>query len=156
MWRPVLTAPFNRDIEVAIMDDEGLHPVISPCRRVWDGWIKAETGDKVAVRPTHWRNLARIRGPRWIEAKDHKASPYSPQYGEDDWLLLSGRFVVGRVLHDHGAPQPNRFSWSLTGPHSPEALVEPHGTTGDLEAAKAALLASWRRWQEWAGVQDRD
>jgi hypothetical protein len=21
---------------------------------------------------------------------------------------------------------------------------------------RAALLASWRRWQEWAGMQDRD
>lgn len=55
MWNPVSTAPFDRDLELAVLDSEGPHSLIFPCRRVRSGWVKAETGERVDVRPTHWR-----------------------------------------------------------------------------------------------------
>ena|SRR4030088_1588599 len=94
--------------------------------------------------------------PRWIKTKDHKPTLYGPNYDENDWLMLSGRFVVGRVGPAGGSPVKGRFDWSLTGPHTPEAPVRIGGTADDIEGAKAALLSSWRRWQEWAELQDRD
>jgi hypothetical protein len=93
--------------------------------------------------------------PRWIKTKDYKPSNFLPISEDDDWLLLSGEFVVGRVLPP-GANRVGRlFNWSMTGPHGPKVPRPNRGSANDLESAKAALLASWRRWQEWAELQDR-
>ena len=91
--------------------------------------------------------------PRWIKTKDYKPSNFSPKSEDGDWLLLSGEFVVGRVLPP-GAVR-GLFNWSMTGPHNPKAPRPNRGSANDLESAKGALLASWRRWQEWAELQDR-
>jgi hypothetical protein len=93
--------------------------------------------------------------PRWIRTKDHKPLSSTPPYGQDDWLLISGNWVVGRVLPASGDPQRGRYKWSLTGPHTPEAPMPKGGTEPDAERAKDALLAAWRAWQFWAGMQDR-
>jgi hypothetical protein len=55
MWYPVLTAPFDRDLEIAIVDDTGVCAILFPCRRILGGWIKAESKRWINVRPTHWR-----------------------------------------------------------------------------------------------------
>jgi len=54
-WLKIETAPFERDLEVAVIDFDGPHPVVFPCRRVLGGWIKADSGRSVQLRPTHWR-----------------------------------------------------------------------------------------------------
>jgi len=41
-WKLIDTAPFNRDLELAVIDSKGTHPVASPCRRLTEsGWIDA-------------------------------------------------------------------------------------------------------------------
>jgi hypothetical protein len=55
MWQPVSIAPFDRDLELAVIDGAGPHALVFPCRRLLRGWIKAETGERIEVRPTHWR-----------------------------------------------------------------------------------------------------
>lgn len=93
--------------------------------------------------------------PRWVRTKEHSPGLFAPQHaGDDDWLLLSAGYVVGRVLAAAGHPEHGRFTWSLTGPHTPKAPVEIGGTVIGEEAAKSALLTSWRAWQEWAGMRD--
>jgi hypothetical protein len=54
-WQSITTAPFDRDLELAVIDGWGTHTVVFPCRRVVHGWIKAETKEPVNVHPTHWR-----------------------------------------------------------------------------------------------------
>jgi hypothetical protein len=54
-WFKIETAPFERDLEVAVVDFDGAHPVVFPCRRVLGGWIKATTGSPLNIHPTHWR-----------------------------------------------------------------------------------------------------
>jgi len=61
MWNPASTAPFDLDLELAVLDGEGAHSLIFPCRRVLSGWIKAETGERVDVRPTHWREWRKVQ-----------------------------------------------------------------------------------------------
>ena len=51
----MVTAPFDRDLELGVADSNGVRAIPFPCRRVLGGWIKAETETRVAVRPTHWR-----------------------------------------------------------------------------------------------------
>jgi hypothetical protein len=55
MWQQVSTAPFDRDIELAVIDDDGPHALVFACRRILNGWMKVETKERLDVRPTHWR-----------------------------------------------------------------------------------------------------
>ena len=61
MWHEISTAPFDRDLELAIIDATGVHAVAFPCRRELGGWIKPETKTRIEVRPTHWRVWATER-----------------------------------------------------------------------------------------------
>ena len=54
-WQSVLTAPYERDLEVAVIDKDGVHALISPSRRIEDGWVDAKTKRRLEVWPTHWR-----------------------------------------------------------------------------------------------------
>ena len=59
MWLPISTAPYERDLELAVMDKDEPHALVFPCRRVPGGWINAELRKWIDVRPTHWRE--------WVE-----------------------------------------------------------------------------------------
>jgi hypothetical protein len=54
-WHSISTAPFDRDLELAVIDREGPHALVFPCRRILGGWINAQTKRPVDIRPTHWR-----------------------------------------------------------------------------------------------------
>jgi hypothetical protein len=54
-WQTIATAPFDRDLELAVIDAEGQHALVFPCRRVLRGWVKAKSHSPVNVHPTHWR-----------------------------------------------------------------------------------------------------
>ncbi len=60
MWQPASTAPFDRDLQLAVIDSTGTHALVFPSRRILGGWIKAETKQRIDVQPTHWRD--------WTEA----------------------------------------------------------------------------------------
>lgn len=54
-WQLVASAPFDRDLELAVIDYDGVHALAFPSRRILDGWMKVGTGARIDVRPTHWR-----------------------------------------------------------------------------------------------------
>jgi hypothetical protein len=39
-WKPISTAPFDRDLELAVIDTDGPHALVFPCRRTLGGWLK--------------------------------------------------------------------------------------------------------------------
>ena len=55
MWQPISTAPFDRDLELAVIDSGEPHVLVFPCRRILSGWVNAETKSRIEVQPTHWR-----------------------------------------------------------------------------------------------------
>ena len=55
MWQEITAAPPDRDVEVAVIDKDGAHPLVVPCRRTLDGWIDAASRRRLDIRPTHWR-----------------------------------------------------------------------------------------------------
>jgi hypothetical protein len=57
-WHAISRAPFHRDLELAVLDTDGPHALVFPCRRILHGWVKAETRKTIDVRPTHWREWA--------------------------------------------------------------------------------------------------
>jgi len=65
MWQRISTAPFDRDLQLGVIEGEDVHALVFPCRRVADGWVSATTGQRVAVSPTHWRN--------WDESLSHSS-----------------------------------------------------------------------------------
>jgi hypothetical protein len=59
MWHVISTAPFDCDLEIALVDANGVHAILFPCRRVLGGWIKAEDKAPIKVHSTHWRDWAK-------------------------------------------------------------------------------------------------
>jgi hypothetical protein len=55
MWQPISSAPFNRDLELAVIDADGEHALAFPARRVANGWINATNERRIDVWPTHWQ-----------------------------------------------------------------------------------------------------
>jgi hypothetical protein len=54
-WQRILTAPFDRDLELAVINYGGVHALVFPCRRILGGWIDAVTKERIDVKPSHWR-----------------------------------------------------------------------------------------------------
>jgi hypothetical protein len=56
MWRPITTAPFDLDLELAVLEaaDEYI-ALVFPCRRIGDGWMNVTTKELIDIDPTHWR-----------------------------------------------------------------------------------------------------
>ena len=55
-WHPISTAPFNRDLQLSVIENGEAYALVFPCRRTANGWLTASTGRVVDVRPTHWRH----------------------------------------------------------------------------------------------------
>jgi len=55
MWESISSAPFNCDLELAVIDNDGPHALVFPCRRILGGWMNALTKERIEVHPTHWR-----------------------------------------------------------------------------------------------------
>ena len=55
MWQSIPSAPFDRDLELAVIDDDGTHALVFPCRRIAGGWVKVATRERLDINPTHWR-----------------------------------------------------------------------------------------------------
>lgn len=58
VWENISTAPFDRDLEVAVIEGDSLHALVFACRRTLGGWIRAKTRERLTVNPTHWRPWA--------------------------------------------------------------------------------------------------
>ncbi len=58
-WEPISTAPFDRDLELAVINYDGTHALAFPARRILGSWINAETKARIEVYPTHWREWQR-------------------------------------------------------------------------------------------------
>lgn len=56
MWQSISSAPFDRDLELAVIDGDGTHALVFPCRRIAWGWVKAKTRERLDIDPTHWRD----------------------------------------------------------------------------------------------------
>jgi hypothetical protein len=55
-WRDIATAPFDRAVELAVIDGD-ISVLGYPCLRHCDAWLEAETLRPVSVTATHWRYL---------------------------------------------------------------------------------------------------
>jgi hypothetical protein len=54
-WHPISTAPFDRNLQLSVIEREEVYPLVFPCRRTDSGWVHASTREPVFVNPSHWR-----------------------------------------------------------------------------------------------------
>lgn len=57
-WRRAADAPFDCDLELVVIDEDGEHALVFACRRIAEGWVKSDTRARLSVEPTHWRPWA--------------------------------------------------------------------------------------------------
>jgi len=60
-WNPISTVPLNRNVQVAVIDQQGIHQLVFPCVRIADGWLTAKTKQRIDLKPTHWREWVGTR-----------------------------------------------------------------------------------------------
>ena len=66
-WLPVSIAPFDRDLEVCVLDyDEIVHALVFPYHKDGAQWVDASNIRQADIQPTHWRT--------WTESQQ-KAEP---------------------------------------------------------------------------------
>ena len=54
-WEPIASAPFDSDLELAVVEGWRVHALVFACRRTTGGWVRASNRERVIVSPTHWR-----------------------------------------------------------------------------------------------------
>jgi hypothetical protein len=55
MWHEITTAPFDRDLQLSVIEGDDVHALVFACQRSLNGWINSKTKEIVLLRPTHWR-----------------------------------------------------------------------------------------------------
>ncbi len=61
-WQTASTAPFHRDVELAVIDRGRTNAFVSPCRRTARGWVDANSGRALDLAPSHWREWRKPPG----------------------------------------------------------------------------------------------
>ena len=55
-WLPVSIAPYDVDLEICIMDYDGIVQALAySCHRNGSEWVDASNKKRVDIQPTHWR-----------------------------------------------------------------------------------------------------
>jgi hypothetical protein len=57
-WRAASTAPLDRNVEVLVEGAARTYILKFPCRRTEAGWVNAIKSMRLAVEPTHWREIS--------------------------------------------------------------------------------------------------
>ena len=80
----------------------------------------------------------------YLILKRASASRTSGQWKEDDFDVLAGGVVVGRIMKAAASPVDAPWLWTLAFGHH-EDRTPTHGYAATREAAMAAFAKSWRR-----------
>ncbi|HLN09927.1 MAG TPA: hypothetical protein VK281_13365 [Xanthobacteraceae bacterium] len=54
-WRPIASAPFDRNVQVGVTSRNGILAIFFPCRRMNAGWINAIVKAPLLHEPACWR-----------------------------------------------------------------------------------------------------
>jgi len=63
VWETITTAPYDRDLELAVIEGDHVHSLVFACRRAPSGWVRVATCERVFINPTHWRLWQKGQGP---------------------------------------------------------------------------------------------
>jgi hypothetical protein len=72
-----------------------------------------------------------------------------------DFTVYCGEWAMGRIYEQRGEPEHIRWFWSLYGVVGKPPKVHTNDHAPTFEEAKAQLEAAWRRWLDWAQLQEK-
>ena len=89
------------------------------------------------------------------ETEEHERVPVYKDV--PDYCVMSGEFVVGRIMKDRTGLQTDRaWEWAINGVHAGPPVMKKRGYGPTLDdAAKAQFRENWNKWLEWAALQER-
>jgi hypothetical protein len=90
------------------------------------------------------RNWGIYTSSRPLILKHASAGRPLETWGDDDYDVLAGDAVVGRIMKSNNAPEATPWFWSLGYGHH-EDRTPTHGYSATREEAMAAFAKSWRR-----------
>ena len=113
-WKPISTAPYTGDLEIAVIEKDGPpHAISFPCRRVVRGWIAdtlavvANAGKKNLdihnPRPRTFRRVSSFGEPlfeygrivmEWFSKKTSIAGIQLP-----NWMVVLGAIIVILIIY---------------------------------------------------------
>ena len=70
-----------------------------------------------------------------------------------DYSVFCGEWCIGRIYENRSGSEDMRWFWALHSPSKPGTL-RISNQVATLETAKAEFQASWKRWLEWAGLEE--
>jgi len=126
MWEPIATAPFGRNLELAVIDrNSGVHALVFPCRRTEEGWLDVLMDRLIEVRPMATGGINSLSACRTVLGSLRARRPAAGQVAfpkdcavvirgklndidERETGRLNGRSHVGR-LHPHIRPRAARL-----------------------------------------------
>jgi hypothetical protein len=76
-------------------------------------------------------------------------------WSEEDYDIVSGELVIGRLYKGEVAGNENVWKWRLSAISGSAAVVKFSGTEVDLEQAKEAISKNWRAWLELAALTEK-
>ena len=63
-WRTAATAPYNQELELRVLEAEGVQCLSHPCLQNNDGqWINVDLGTELKIQPLQWRPWRRRKSP---------------------------------------------------------------------------------------------
>jgi hypothetical protein len=74
---------------------------------------------------------------------------------QDFTVYYCGEWPMGRIYEQRGGPEHMRLFWSLYGVVGKPPGVHMNDHAPTLEEAKAQFEAAWRRWLDWAKLQEQ-
>jgi hypothetical protein len=75
----------------------------------------------------------------------HASKHVSGTWAADDYDVMSGDRVVGRIFRSHFGPKDKPWMWAMPGVVVMSDLAN-HGYAPTLKEAKAAFAEHWRKW----------
>jgi hypothetical protein len=69
----------------------------------------------------------------------------------EDWIVLDDGIPIGRIYQRHAPANADAaWFWLVTAYVEPRSGLRTSGTTGTLDAAKAAFRDTFDKWRTWA------
>ena len=107
IWETIATAPYDRDLELAVIEADRLHPLVFACRRTANGWIIPPHGHFVSL--PSWSSLSSRGGGEYQVRLSYKGrSSIAPVYDVGPYSERDDYWDIQR----NGYPQLER-GWSM-------------------------------------------
>jgi hypothetical protein len=102
VWEDISTAPFDRELELAVVERNSVHALVFACRRIFGGWINAQTNQRVAAPLCAMRDSGTLlrSSPKKVQGRAAGGIPHAPLTGRASKLTRNAPVALRYVSFD--------------------------------------------------------